>query len=345
MAPTAARTPATGGRKRARRWAAVLLVLVVLAAVPFAAAWLWYHYGIRDASQQASPGFKSEPVAAAERINILVLGMDDEGVRSDTVMVASFDAQSRSVGILSIPRDSRVRIYTAGPDDVRALSATDLSRGGYDKINAATAYQSSVMSGIPRSMRTVEQLLGVPIHYYVRVKLDGFVALVDRLGGIDFNVPQNMNYDDPTQNLHIHLKKGPQHLNGKQTLELVRYRGYYGGTPDRSDDLGRIHVQQGVIQAILERMESTGAILQLPSLAGDLARAVDTNLPAARLLALATAGVDLKPGQVHMGVLPGHPVGVAQGFDRDYYLPDMTAARPLIDSLLRGVGPDSRSQV
>ncbi|MGE5589711.1 MAG: LCP family protein [Bacillota bacterium] len=317
----------------------------MLAAVPFAAVSLWYRYGIRDTSQQAAPGFKSEPVAAAERINILVLGMDDEGLRSDTVMVASFDAQTRSVGLLSIPRDSRVRVYTAGPDDVRALAGTDLSRSGYDKINAATAYRSKVMAGIPRSMRTVEQLLAVPIHYYVRIRLDGFVSLVDRLGGIDFDVPQNMNYDDPTQNLHIHLKKGPQHLNGKQALELVRYRGYYGGTPERSDDLGRIHVQQGVIQAILERMESTGAILKLPSLAGDLARAVDTNLPASRLLALATAAADIRPDQVRMGVLPGHPVGVGEGFDRDYYLPDMTAAQPLIDSLLRGVGPDSRSQV
>ena len=340
MVPTSENRP-----RRPRLWAASLLALTVLVAAPLTAASLWYRYGIQDRGRQATPGFKSEPVAAAERVNILVLGMDDQGVRSDTIMAVSFDPQSRSFGILSVPRDSRVRIYTDGPEDAKGLAGTDLSRGGYDKLNAATAYRTSVMAGIPRSMRTVEQLLGVPIHYYIRVKLDGFVSLVDRLGGIDFDVPQTMNYDDPTQNLHIHLRKGRQHLKGRQVMELVRYRGYYGGTPDRSDDLARIHVQQGVIQAILAKLESTGAILQLPALAGDLLRAVDSNLPASRLVTLAAAAVGLKSDQVHMGVLPGRPVGVKQGFDRDYYLPDMNAAQPLIDTLLRGTGPDGRSQV
>lgn len=333
-------------RRAARSWlvgaTVVGMVLILLGMSALVGAFLWYRYGLQD--QAATPGFKSQPVAAGERVNILVLGMDNEGVRSDTTMVVSFDPQTKDVGILSIPRDTRTVIYTAGPEDLAGLAGTDLKPDHYDKINAATAYRTKVMAGVPRSMETVEGLLGVPIQYYVKVKLNGFVDLVDRLGGIDFDVPQNMNYDDPYQNLHIHLRKGPQHLDGAQVMELVRYRGYYGGTPDKSDDLARIGVQHGVIRAVLAKMESTGALAHLPGLASDLARAIDTNLPASRLMSLAVAAKGVAAEQVQMGVLPGHPAGPAEGYDRDYYLPDMKAAAPLVDRLLRGPAAGGRGQ-
>ena len=309
------------------------LTVMLLASAALGGAYLWYQRGIRD--QAAATGFKVQPVVLGQRVNFLVLGMDDSGLRSDTLMVVSFDPATRDVGILSIPRDSRVRISTDGPADLAGLKGTDLGPGQIDKINAATAYQTRELSGIARSQRTVEDLLGVPINYYVKVRLSGFVSLVNRLGGIDFNVPQNMNYDDPYQGLHIHLQKGMQHLTGLQVMELARYRGYYGSTPDQSDDLARIQVQHDILKAILDKMESTGAIANLPGMASDLAGAVDTNLPASKLVSLALAARGLSSDQFHMATLPGQPVGPGEGYDRDYYLPDMKAAQPLIQELLK----------
>lgn len=327
--------------RRKRPWyavlGAVLLVFAIAGGVALGGAYLWYENGIHEALPHAGgAGQPGQPVAAGGRVNILVLGMDNEGVRSDTMMVLSFDPATRDVGILSIPRDSRVKIYTAGEADIRGLAGTDLDQSQMDKINAATAYRTPELDGITRSEKTVENLLGVPIDYYVKVKLSGFVSLVDRLGGIDFYVPQTMNYDDPYQNLHIHLTKGMQHLNGTQVMELARYRGYYGKTPQNSDDLERIQVQHAILRTLLAKMESLGMLANLPGVATDLARAVSTDIPASKLVSLAMAARGMTADQVQMGTLPGRPAGPADGFSRDYFLPDMKAGQALIDQLLRG---------
>ena len=323
---------------------AALLIIALAGGAALGGIYFWYQTGIHEAPQQQGSAGSGQPAAARRRVNILVLGMDNEGLRSDTLMVLSFDPQTHGVGILSIPRDSRVQIYTAGPADMKGLAGTDLSRGQTDKINAATAYHTAEVGGVVRSEKTVSNLLGVPIDYYVKVKLSGFVALVDRLGGIDFDVPQSMNYDDPYQNLHIHLARGMQHLNGTQVMELARYRGYYGGTPDKSDDLARIQVQHAILRALLGRMDSLGMLANLPGIAADLARAVSTDIPAGRLVSLAVSARGMSVARVQMGTLPGHPVGPADGYDRDYFLPDMKAGQPLIERLLGGPAPQGGQQ-
>ncbi|UQT50651.1 LCP family protein [Flavonifractor plautii] len=141
------------------------------------------------------------------------------------------------------------------------------SEGGYGLRPRDTLLESGKINAAyhkgPENLRdTVSNLLGVPIDYYVAVDVDGFVALVDELGGIEFDVPVRMNFDDPTQDLHIHYQPGLQHLTGEDVLKVARCRNnsdgpgsypdnLYGAYPD--GDIGRTRTQQQLIAAILKK--------------------------------------------------------------------------------------------
>ena len=148
--------------------------------------------------------------------NILLYGVDNDAGGSDTNMLMRFDAENKTVDIVSLPRD------------------TLMSNG--HKLN------SSYNNGGTEKLRSnIEDMLGVPVDFYVSVDLKGFITLIDQIDGVDFDVPEDMDYDDPYQDLHIHFKKGLQHLNGQQAMEVVRFRHNndntgYGG----QQDLGRI---------------------------------------------------------------------------------------------------------
>ena len=143
-----------------------------------------------------------------KRINVLLLGIDDGDSedfgtdapkRTDAMMVVSFDTEHNEVSILSIPRDTRVSIP---------------GHRAPDKINAAYAY-----GGINLAKQTVANLLQIPIHYYILANWQGFIQVMDILGGVDLYVDHNMNYEDPYANLKIHLQQGFQHLDGEKAGE------------------------------------------------------------------------------------------------------------------------------
>ena len=127
--------------------------------------------------------------------NILLYGVDNDAGGSDTNMLMRFDAVNKTVDVVSLPRD------------------TLMSNG--HKLN------SSYNNGGTEKLRSnIEDMLGVPVDFYVSVDLKGFITLIDQIDGVDFDVPEDMDYDDPYQDLHIHFKKGLQHLNGQQAMEV-----------------------------------------------------------------------------------------------------------------------------
>lgn len=188
--------------------------------------------------------------------NFLLVASDQGNGNTDTIMVVQYDVPAQTVHMVSIPRDTLV------DRTVRGYS--------YHKINAAYYGGSrggyGHEGGIKELKSAVSELLGIPIDRYVKVDIKAFVKLVDAVGGIDFNVPVNMNYDDPIQNLHIHYKKGMHYgLTGQQVLEICRCRtnsdgdpevnyGYYPAYPD--SDIGRTRTQQQVLVAIAKKMLS-----------------------------------------------------------------------------------------
>jgi len=172
------------------------------------------------------PDYGSQPVLSGDRkegvYTFLLTGVDSQNGNTDTIMLASYDTAKQNVSIMSIPRDTAV-----------------MDSGRISRLNYA-CYQN-----IPALRENVADLTGIAPDYYVQLDLDIVSRLVDLLGGVKFDVPEDMDYDDPYQNLHIHLRKGAQVLDGEQAMGLVRYRWYKDG------DIARIGIQQDFIKALM----------------------------------------------------------------------------------------------
>ena len=219
--------------------------------------------------------------------NILLYGVDNDAGGSDTNMLMRFDAVNKTVDIVSLPRD------------------TLMSNG--HKLN------SSYNNGGTEALRSnIEDMLGVPVDFYVSVDLKGFITLIDQIDGVDFDVPEDMDYDDPYQDLHIHFKKGLQHLNGQQAMEVVRFRhnndntGYSG-----QQDLGRIGTQQAFLKTVAQKLMK---LENVPAMAETFLKYVKTDLTLGNLMwlanqALSMGGMDA----ISFATLPGDGAGWYKG--------------------------------
>lgn len=188
---------------------------------------------------------------------ILLSGLDDDNGGSDTNILVAVDTVNGYVYGVSIPRDSKAIIG-----------------GKARKINYA--YNKG---GTELLASTVSEQLGIPVDYTVCVNLQGFTALVDAIGGVDFEVPINMDYDDPIQGLSIHFKKGMQHLSGADALRVVRFRHNNDGTGYGSEDLGRMQTQQKFLKAVAKKMLSFENLISNPRKYAEIfGQYVDTDL-------------------------------------------------------------------
>ena len=188
---------------------------------------------------------------------ILLSGLDDDNGGSDTNILMAVDTVNGYVYGASIPRDSKAIIG-----------------GKARKINYA--YNKG---GTELLASTVSEQLGIPVDYTVSVDLKGFTALVDAIGGVDFEVPINMDYDDPIQGLSIHFRKGMQHLSGADALRVVRFRHNNDGTGYGSEDLGRMQTQQKFLKAVAKKMFSFENLISNPRKYAEIfGQYVDTDL-------------------------------------------------------------------
>jgi len=189
-----------------------------------------FHYGRVPAKTAKRTG--ESGTSLAKPVNVLILGMDEEGERSDCIVLLNYNENDGGLNILSIARDTRV-----------------LYRGRYMKINALVA-----RGGEKLLINKVREITGISADYYITLDFNGFRELIDALEGVEMNVPFDMDYDDPEQNLHIHLQKGWQVLNGQKAEQFVRYRkGNRNGQGYIDGDIGRIKAQQEFIKAFLEQ--------------------------------------------------------------------------------------------
>ncbi len=263
-------------------------------------------------------------------INILLIGVDEGGYRSDTNMLLSYDGHSDRVNILSFPRDTKVRM-----------------NGEYQKLNAAMGVgMANVKSGkddAPEAelIRQIKEISGLSVHYFVTIDFDGFKEIVDVLGGVDFDVPYDMNYDDPTQNLHIHLKKGQQHLNGQKAHDFVRFRQNNGGTAPGEyikGDEGRIYWQQRFLKSFISQKAKPEYFSKLTDIFDVIAKNVRTNYTMQDLLQHIEIIEDLNVENIASYQLPGegrYQDGVA------WYVQNRKATMQLIKDVFM---PRSREQ-
>jgi LCP family protein required for cell wall assembly len=240
-------------------------------------------------------------------VNLLVLGLDDEETRSDVILLFNYKPGTTGLNILSVARDTLVH-----------------SGGKSCKINALYSKGGELLVA-----DKVSQLTRLPVHYYVTVNLRGFRKIVDILGGVRFDVPFRMNYDDPTQKLHIHLKKGMQLLDGKQAEQLVRYRkGNYKRQGYTDGDIGRIKMQQAFIKALIDQKLNLGYISNADELFGVLRTHVKTNLEFSDIARYSGSLLKMNSGEIHAVTLPG----TSRMIDGAWYLiADEEEARRVID--------------
>jgi LCP family protein required for cell wall assembly len=329
-------------KRRRSRWR--LWHTFVLLVLAFLAAGILYAGTIVDQvvqeihtplSPEVAVELRPSPVRLGEPVNILLMGLDDERLRTDTLMLLSVDTDSKRVTVLQIPRDTRTQV--AG-------------RNSFDKVNAAYAYGvgDKRFPANLRALRTAQELLGIKVHYTVTVDLDGFRYAVNEIGGVWVDIPQVMDYDDPTQNLHIHFQPGRQKLDGEQALEFVRWRNNNDGTGYPDGDLGRIRTQQQFLRTVMDELVKPANLPFLPNLVVKVARYVESTIEPSRLTSLAKLAVSIGKADVTMLTLPGVDASLFEP-DQDryiaYYLPDPDGIRKIVDRQIHGIDPQQTSAV
>lgn len=267
--------------KKKKLAAAFLLALIVLAAFIFYYVSSVYK-GLNNLSKTDSTSPLSELKASEvklaeppkwtgkERVNILLMGVDARGTakgeipRSDSMLVVSLDPVHEKIHVFSILRDT----YTQIPEH------------GNNRINTAITH------GPKTAMSAVSDLLGIPIQFYVYTDFQGFIKLVDAVGGVDFNVEKDMHYESiaDKHEYDINLKEGQQHLDGTMALQYVRFRH------DALSDYSRTKRQRDFTDAIAEKLKSTTSIMKLPAILEEISPYIDTNLTVNDMWKLATVG-------------------------------------------------------
>lgn len=272
---------------------AVLLVFaVILAGISF-----WKGQG----SGKVEPSF----TAKQHIVHVMILGVDrreDDAGRSDTLMLASLDEETSKGSLLSIPRDTRVKIEGFG----------------YDKINHAYAF-----GGHKLSQSSLETLLGVPVNHYILIDTNAFQRIIDAIGGVDIDVEKRMYYEDPWDDnggLLIDLYPGEQHLDGDRAIQYVRYR-------DGEGDIGRIRRQQKFVKAVLSQLVSPETVPRLPRLVEAVGKAIETDMSLPELLDFAGRLKQIQDQGVTAQMVPGRPAYLK---DISYWIPDILELRKMI---------------
>ena len=223
----------------------------------------------------------------------LIVGMDKVGYNTDTIMVGSIDTVDHSIDVVSVPRDTLVNI-PGSVKKVNTLYSANLNSGG---------------NGIDGMLDGFRDLLGFDVDFYAVVDLTAFVELVDAIGGVTYDVPVDMYYYDPTQDLNISIPKGSQWLSGEEALKVVRFRSGYA-----SADIGRIGTQQDFLKSVASQMLTLGNIPNLPKFISIFTEYVDTDLTAANLSYFARQFLLCSGDDINFHTMPGNYADSVRGF-------------------------------
>lgn len=269
----------------------ILIILVVLLAFASVSAGIMFgklNY-MTSLGSELGDIFDEPPMRG--KVNLLLLGVDGDGFRADTIMIVSVDNVNNSIKLLSIPRDTKIT----------------LNNGKTIKINSCMGFEKREKFMI----ETVKTVTKMPIHYYCEVDFDGFIEIIDILDGVDYDVPFDMDYDDPEQDLHIHLKAGMQHLDGKAAHDFVRFRHnnkgaeVYAPGEYAKGDIGRIGAQQAFLSELFRQKMQTQYLLKAPELIDAAHKYVKTNFSVTKALEFLSIVKSTNTTEIEAFLLPG----------------------------------------
>lgn len=266
---------------------------------------------------------QADPKALERRegvYNIFLAATDVEGFRTDTMMVLSYDTVEQHVGVVSIPRDTLVARESGNPHLVYGPG------------------------GLEQRIEDVSDMFGIVIDGYVKVDINGFIALVDYLGGVDVDIPLDMNYDDPYQNLHIHYTKGTHHLDGQGAMEVARYRHDNSDSPNYManqwyTDIQRNEMQQQILVNLAKKVLAWDSLTKINGFVEIFNQYVETDLTLSNMLFFAQKAVDLDTATgVETATLQGNGFGLYNGYKYCYELDEQST----LDTVNRLINPYTR---
>ena len=280
-------------KRRRMRWGRLFLLLVVLAVLLTSVFWgsVWVYTNIIHAPEKkvvaADPEIEKDE-KLNQRINVLLLGIDDgdseaddsEPKRTDAMIVASFDPSAHKISLLSLPRDTMVIL----PGHTQ-----------YEKLNAAYTY-----GGVAMAKQTIANLLRIPIHYYALANWQGFIEIINLIGGVDLYVDRDMHYEDPWANLKIDIKHGYQHLDGEKSGQYVRFRS------DELGDIGRVQRQQKFLKALSLQMFSVNNIAKLPKIIATAKKYLETDMDTVTMIKAVRSFNIMADNNIRSGMLYGN---------------------------------------
>lgn len=297
----------------------IFLLIVLIAIVGFIVYKVQANGGGLQGLLLTVVGHDQETVEELDPIQVLMMGVstDNGGKLTDTIMVASYDPKTQSASLLSIPRDTFV-------------GKSESTASAYDKINAL--YQKSP----ERTLEAVNSITGLDIKYYVVIDNQALIKLVDLIGGVEFEVPINMDYDDKTQDLHIHLDKGLQTIDGEKAEQLLRFRHNNNGTSYPSEygdnDIGRMKTQRNFIIATIKQTLQPENVLKIKGIIDIAYEYVETNLDLSVIKDYVPYAVNINPDNIKSASLPGAPKSMGPS-NLSFYKLDEKATKELLEEL------------
>ena len=267
-------------------------------------------------------GHDEETLKNLDPIQVLLMGIssDNGGKLTDTIIIATYDPKNQKASLLSIPRDTFI-----GKNPVTGT--------GSDKINVL--YQK----GPEKTLSKVNELTGLDIKYYMVIDNQALIELVDVIGGVDFYVPIDMNYDDKSQDLHIHLEEGMQKLDGDKAEQLLRFRKNndnttypkeYGG-----DDYGRMRTQREFMIETAKQTIKAKNILKVKDIIDIVYEYVETNISISTIKDYVPYAINIDINTIQSAVLPGGSYGptTTPSYPLWFFIADKKETAELIEEL------------
>ncbi len=281
---------------------AIVTVLIII--------WMCYNFVIALQTGETF-SFFGNGMRSGDAETFVVAGVDEDGYRTDLILLCQINRADKRIQILQIPRDTRVN-----------------NKRNDKKINSAYYSGFDVMS------REIAQVTGITPEHYVMVGFDGFQEIVDAVGGVTLEIPFAMKYDDPAQDLHIDLPAGKQKLDGEKAEMYMRYRKGNDGNGYAEGDVGRLSAQKELYNAVGDKLLSPLGLLRLPAVYSAVKKNTETNFTGGEIFGIMKDMMRIGKDRVTIDTLPGSGkyVGGVSYFVYDAKATEKLVAEKFIDT-------------
>lgn len=312
-------------KSKKKKTSKVILIILLVIALLAGGVYVALEYFI-DPPEQNEDGVNNNNVNHVDGrkdgvYTFLVAGTDQISNNTDTIMVGSFDTVNGKLNIVSIPRDTLINIQ----HEVKKANAAYHYANYYKDIEGSSYYGIDPVTSMRKEL--VKSMLGFDVDKYVLVNLKAAEEVVDAIGGVEFDLPIDMNFDSKNQDLHIHLNKGKQTLNGEQFVQVMRFRSSYAG-----GDLERIEMQHKLLRALADQMLTLGNVPNISKVAQIVADNMQTDMNTENIIYFIKEFLKLDKDDIQFLTLPKLNTGSVFGYS--YVFTDIDAWLKMVNDSL-----------